>query len=332
MSGKAGDRPSRLRHAVRHARDVLRSGAATLRRPRTAVRRLATAAVKRLAPRLGLDVVAHTVYSPIPGRPPAGSGIWTERFPTPDIELDSVAHIEHLETRLARFLTEFRPPLESHGDGSDFHLRNGYYGPVDAEVLYAMIRYHRPRRVLELGSGYSTLVSARACAANAREGRSVDLTAVDPAPRLPLDPAPAGLTQLEQRSVAEIPRERFLALESGDILFIDTSHTVKLGSEVNLLILQILPLLCQGVLVHFHDIFLPYEYPREWFERGTYPNEQYLLQAFLSGNSAWRVIFAAYAASREHPQRLARVIPTLREVDHAPSAFWLRRDSLGTPS
>lgn len=325
MSGEAGSRPRRRRHAIGYLAEAVRAGAAALGRPGATAGRLATAALRRLAPRFGLDAVPRTVYSPIPARPPAGSSVWTERHPTPDVELDSASHIEYLETRLARFLPEFRPALEARGNGSEFHLRNGYYGPVDAEVLYAMVRYHRPRRVLELGSGYSTLVSARACVANAREGGVCDLTAVDPAPTLPLDAAPAGLTRFERRSATEIPRERFLALESGDILFIDTTHTVKLGSEVNLLILQILPLLRPGVLVHFHDIFLPYEYPREWFERGTYANEQYLLQAFLSGNSEWRVIFAAHAAFREDPRRLAEVVPSLREVDHAPSGFWLCR-------
>ena len=294
-------------------------------------RGVAKGAVRSLARSLDLDVVERSVYSPVPEVPPPGSAVWSRRTPSLGFELDPLTSLEYLESTLASYLVEFRPPHEPTGRDGEFYLRNWWYGPVDAEVLYAMVRHHKPRRLLELGAGYSTLVSARACAANAGQGHPAEFVAVDPEPRTGLGDAIPGLTRLERRRATELALERFLALERGDVLFVDTSHTVKLGSEVNHVILEVLPQLAAGVLVHFHDIFLPYEYPRAFFARCTYLAEQYLLQAFLSCNPSYEVLFAAHAVARDHFERLARLIPSLREVEHGPAAFWLRR-RLDAPS
>jgi hypothetical protein len=122
-----------------------------------------------------------------------------------------------------------------------------------------------------------------------------------------------------------VPLEQFMSLEADDILFVDTSHTVKLGSEVNFVVLEVLPRLRSGVLVHFHDIFLPYEYPRAWFARGTYLAEQYLLHAFLIGNKMYEVVLAAHALARRHRQELEQIVPSVAAVRYGPAAFWLRR-------
>ena len=117
----------------------------------------------------------------------------------------------------------------------------------------------------------------------------------------------------------------FASLQAGDVLFVDTTHTVKLDSDVNRIVLDVLPSLAPGVIVHVHDIFLPYEYPREWPEKsGFHWAEQYLLQAFLSGNPDWEVLAATYALCRERTQAMARLTPTWRDGATA-SAFWMRR-------
>jgi len=196
-----------------------------------------------------------------------------------------------------------------------------------------MIRHLKPRRVLEIGSGYSTLVTAAASVRNRQQGKASEVTAVDPEPRLPLWPPPDGLDRVLPTAAEQLPLERFLELGRGDVLFVDSSHTVKLGSDVNFLVLEVLPRLRPGVVVHFHDIFLPYEYPRAWYERGTYLAEHYLLHAFLIGNAAYEIVFAAHAVVRAHRERVCELIPSLRSRrDHHPAAFWIARTTASAPS
>ncbi|MDX6409981.1 MAG: hypothetical protein QOE13_3052 [Gaiellaceae bacterium] len=277
------------------------------------------------------DLVRHDFYSPVPEVPVGETDVWTKPASLVGVDLSTAASFDLLETELAPYIEEFKPPAD-RATGGGFHLWNGYYQSVDAEVLYAMIRRLKPRRVLEVGSGYSTLVTAEACRRNAGEQRPAELIAVDPQPRVPID-ASGGLTRHEQVRVQELALERFLALERDDVLFIDSSHTVKLGSDVNFLVFEVLPRLRAGVVVHIHDVFLPYEYPRAWYERGTFVTEQYLLHAFLIWNPGYRILFASHAALRADRARLEASIPSLRgQRDHHPSALWLVRTEVAETS
>jgi len=283
--------------------------------------RPALAATRAAARMLKHDLVSSNVYSPLPDVP-EDDALWTKpAVSLAGVRLDAAAHLHFLETTLAPYLAEFDPRADGSVDGR-FHLWNGYYQSVDAEVLYAMVRHLKPQRVLEIGSGYSTFVTAAACARNADEGRPAEFVAVDPEPREVLDRR----VRLERVAAQQLPLERFLALDRGDVLFVDSSHSVKLGSEVNFLVLEVLPRLRPGVVVHFHDIFLPYEYPRAWYLRGTFLAEQYLLHAFLIGNDDYEILFAAHAVARADRERLCRLIPSLRSRDdHYPAAFWIVR-------
>ncbi len=130
-----------------------------------------------------------------------------------------------------------------------------------------------------------------------------------------------------------LPIERFLELGDGDILFVDTTHVVKLGGEVNWLLLEVLPRLRPGVIVQIHDVHLPYEYPRLVVEFAGPMNEQYLVHALLAGNPDWEVILALSALARARNERFFRVVPSIREpiadLPHLPTwlpaAFWIRR-------
>lgn len=301
-------------------------------RPRARARSAAVAALRRLAPMVGHDLVRRDFYGPVPDVPHADDPIWTRPASLVGVSLDTAAQLRFLETELGPYLGEFHPPETRDAEGG-FHLWNGYYQAVDAEVLYAMIRHLKPRRVLEIGSGYSTLVTAAASVRNRQQGKASEVTAVDPEPRLPLWPPPDGLDRVLPTAAEQLPLERFLELGRGDVLFVDSSHTVKLGSDVNFLVLEVLPRLRPGVVVHFHDIFLPYEYPRAWYERGTYLAEHYLLHAFLIGNAAYEIVFAAHAVVRAHRERVCELIPSLRSRrDHHPAAFWIARTTASAPS
>ena len=194
---------------------------------------------------------------------------------------------------------------------------------MDADLLYATVRSARPRLVIEVGSGFSTLVLDQAARRNAEDGAPARLVTIDPYPSPLIAPLE---TELHPVRGTEVPLSEFEALEAGDILFCDTTHTVKLGSEVNYLILEVLPRLAPGVLVHFHDVFLPWEYPRKWPLRSRwYWSEQYLLQAFLAFNPAFEILFASQLATRAEPERVAGLIPGFVPGSSVPASFWIKR-------
>jgi hypothetical protein len=281
-------------------------------------------ALRAAADRRGFDVLRRSPYSPVPFLPPPGSPEWGPKHSLIGLAIDTGRQLDWMCRQLGPFLAELSGPLDPPAD-SDFFLRNGYYGGIDALLLHALVRHARPRRIIEVGAGHSTLVLAGACRRNAEEGAPCELVSIDPEPRLALPEGLAGLTRIERRSATEVPLESFFGLEARDILFIDSSHTVKRGSEVNFLVLEVLPRLSAGVLVHFHDIFLPYDYPQEWFRRGTYLAEQYLVHAFLLGNHGFDVLFAAHAVFREHAAALHAALPYLPPGTLDPAALWLRK-------
>jgi hypothetical protein len=288
--------------------------AANLQESKSAV--AAYRGLRRSLDRVGLQVVAKSFYSPIPdlGRLPAET--WERPSDLVGIELDLDRQLEFLEAELAGPLREFDPSPEL--------FTNQTYGPVDADVLYAMVRALKPRRIVELGSGHTSLLIARACVRNTEEGSQTHYRAFDPYPGV-AEPPPAGLDELVPASAQDVPRDVFDQLAAGDVLVVDTTHTVKTGGDVNRIVLEVLPALLPGVVVHFHDIFLPWEYPRIWAEEyGLYWSEQYLLQAFHALNPEFEVICALHALSREHPDRLQHLVPSWNG-GAAPGAFWIRR-------
>jgi Methyltransferase domain len=281
-------------------------------------------------PKGQFDVVRRNYYSPIPDLSRLPEDIWCRRSNLGGVGLDPDMGIDFLESELAPFIAELQIEAENPGQPGVFFLHNSGFESVDAELLYSMIRSARPGRIIELGSGYTTLLINMAVKRNREEGAHTQHVVYDPYPRehvLGVDvPTP---TRLEAISATDVPLTVFDQMEAGDVLFVDTTHTVKLGGDVNFIILDVLPRLQAGVLVHFHDIFLPWEYPRVWLEKmGYFWAEQYLLQAFLSFNDIFEVLVPAHAISRTHPERLARVIPSFKR-GVAPGSFWLRRCGAG---
>ncbi len=274
---------------------------------------------RRLAARLGFDMIWRDYYSPIPDLADIPDEVWDVRSDLVGLDLPDVdRQLEYVAAQLAPFIREFSPP-------PGFRLDNGSYGPVDAELLHAIVRAHKPAHVLEVGAGFSTFVTAAACDANARDGAPARLVAVDPYPPGFLKPGLPGLSEVRTEKATDIPFRAFAELGSGDILFLDTTHTVKLGGDVTYLLLEVLPRLAPGVIVHVHDIFLPWHYPRRWFEEeGYYWAEQYLLQAFLAFNADFDVLVGCHMLARERPGELARMVPSFT-AGAAPAALWLQR-------
>lgn len=283
---------------------------------RAHVRRLAQRAARPAARRLGYDLVPTGYYSVVADLDELGDEPFRRRSELLGIELDPAAQLAFAGTHLAPFFGEL-----DAGAAAPWSPGAISYGAVDGEILYAIVRHLKPRRVVELGSGFSTHLIATAIAVNASEGSPAGFTSYDPFPRVERL-ADRGHRVLPQRA-QDVPAAVFDELEAGDVLFVDTTHTVKVGGDVNRVILDLLPALAPGVVVHFHDILLPGEYYRAWIEAGAHWGEQYLLQAFLCLNPEFEILWASAAVHLDHERELRALVPSL--LDHRPSAFWIRR-------
>jgi len=216
------------------------------------------------------------------------------------------------QLQLLRDLSAFRIEFEA----ADF--KNDYFNGLDAAVFYSLIRHLRPRHVIEIGSGYSTRFAHKALTRNADGGR---LTCIEPHPEERLNGLRLSVEVIQKR-VEEIDVDFFSCLEANDILFIDSSHTVKFGSDVCYEFLEVLPTLRPGVWVHVHDIFFPHDYPAEWLlKRRLALNEQYLLEAFLSFNREFQVALANHWLTLDHSSAARE----LWDGDAVSSSFWFYR-------
>jgi predicted O-methyltransferase YrrM len=193
-----------------------------------------------------------------------------------------------------------------------------WFSGLDGAALYGIVRSERPRRILEIGSGHSTRFLAQAVADG---GFACAITCIDPQPRADL-----GCLRLELHRRLLEPNDAHLAAElaAGDILFVDSSHIAMPGSDVDLVLNEFLPRLAPGVLVHFHDIFLPDPYPEHWTWRGY--NEQIAVACLLQGGH-WALRFASHYLRQHHPE-----MPTSGVIGRLPvppdaleSSFWLEK-------
>ncbi len=223
------------------------------------------------------------------------------------------------EDNQEEFAAAARPVLESPEPGPRYRLEgNTMFGSPDAAVYRAVIGRYRPRRILEAGSGFSTAVALDEAAAL---GLDTDVTCIEPHPeRLESLLCPGDPVTLIRRPVQDVPVAAFTGLAAGDILFIDSSHVAKAGSDVTWLILRVLPLLTPGVLVHLHDVFWPYGYPAAWLRERRDWNESYFLFAFLSGNPSWEILLWSSWLWQARPD----VIPG-RLASGEPGSIWLRK-------
>lgn len=207
--------------------------------------------------------------------------------------------------------------------GFRYHFRNEYFSYADGVTLYCMLRHQPPKRIVEVGSGYS---SALMLDTNDRDlDRSVKFTFIEPHPeRLEslLWEADRTQSRILRQPVQATPLSVFQELEAGDILFVDSSHVSKTGSDVNFLLFEVLPALAPGVRVHFHDVFYPFEYPKAWVHEGVAWNEAYLLRAFLQYNAAFRIEFFVSYAVRHMRDLVARSLPLALKSERENISFY----------
>lgn len=308
-----------------HSTDAERSWART-----RAKREFWIAVGRKLATWRILRVKNGHYYSPVPSmrelHRDASRIFDRSRRPLQGIDLNEDEQLALLR-EFARFYAE-QPFSELPQADRRYFFDNHWYGKADALFLYSIIRQFRPRQIVEIGSGFSSAVMLDT---NERfMDRAVRLTFIEPESvrlRKLLRDGDQNIATIVDERIQDVDPAMIDGLAANDILFVDSSHVSKAGSDVNHILFELLPRLQSGVLVHFHDVLYPFEYPKEWFELGISWNEPYILRAFLQYNSAFSIRFWNDFVMKFHAEALQQLMPL---CSHAPAfgvggSLWLQK-------
>jgi hypothetical protein len=233
-----------------------------------------------------------------------------------------------------RVLTEWYPRhyarydypelLEDSANLTQFYTRNSQFSWMDSRTLFVFLLELKPKRMVEVGSGYSSLLTADV---NRRFlDHALDFTCIEPYPRPFLSSGVPGITRLIVERVERAGMAPFEQLEAGDILFIDSSHVSKTGSDVNFLVFEVLPRLKPGVIIHIHDIPLPEDYSKHWVlaENRSW-NELYLVRALLMYSTAFRVLFGCHYAFLNHVELMKAALAHPKGHALSGGSIWIER-------
>jgi hypothetical protein len=283
------------------------------------------AAMPEAKPAWGFVPPGH-FYSPIPD--------WEEvkrraprLFGDPPRSLAGIDLREEAQLALAQELAGYyadQPFTPAPAHDRRYYFENPTYSYSDALILHGMIRHARPRRFIEVGSGYSSCVTLDTN--DLFFGGRIACSFIEPYPEALhslLRPGDSERVRIFAEPVQDVSLQVFQELEKDDILFIDSTHVSKVGSDLNALVFDVLPALKPGVYVHFHDLFYPFEYPRGWLVEGRAWNEAYLLRAFLSFNSDFEVVFWNDYQARYNQAWLEAHMPLC--LRNTGGSLWLRR-------
>ncbi|MBN2583297.1 MAG: class I SAM-dependent methyltransferase [Planctomycetes bacterium] len=265
----------------------------------------------RLFETVGLHVTPVHFYSPIPRTGDLTDDLFRRVSECPGVNWNADVQTAYLDEVFPK-----------HAGEVEF-TKNSGLSLADAAVLHAMIRHHKPKKMIEIGSGFSTRIAARACTMNAEDGYPCELTAIEPYPAAFLRDGLPGLSRLIPERVQDVDLAEFADC---DLLFVDSSHVVRIGGDVNREILDIVPRLKPGAIVHWHDILLPCEYWADWVKGSRlFWSEQYLLQAFLAFNHEFEILWAARYMHVNHAERVRAALPMFEPERHRITSFWVRR-------
>jgi predicted O-methyltransferase YrrM len=202
--------------------------------------------------------------------------------------------------------------------------KNDQFGVCDATFLYGFMRYYKPKSIVEIGSGHS---SALMMDINERFfDNSIKLTFIEPYPtrlKSVMGQEDAKRYKIIEKRLETVGLEVFEQLGDGDILFIDSSHISKLNSDVNYYLFNIMPILKPGVIIHVHDIFYPFEYPKAWIKQKRYWNEAYMLKAFMQWNSGFKILLLNSYVQSKFPELVAKNLPLCSRVGGA--QLWIQK-------
>ena len=242
----------------------------------------------------------------------------------PGIDLNEAEQVQ-LMNRFEGYYKDL-PFKREKQDGLRYFFENPNYSYSDAIIYYCMLRDSRPKRIVEIGSGYSSCV---ALDTNERFfGNNIDCTFIEPYPNLLrslLREDDAQRIRILECNLQSVELKEFGRLTAGDILFVDSTHVSRIDSDVNYIIFEILPALSPGVLIHFHDVFFPFEYPKEWIYEGRAWNEIYILRAFLQYNDQFKIIFFNTFLQTAYRSQFVEKMPLC--LENPGGSLWLRKEN-----
>lgn len=275
---------------------------------------------------LGLHVLPIHYYSPIPDTRELikNEELWSKEKDLKGIDFN-VEEQQQLLSQIAHSYYEeyIEFPKEKTNDPQQYYLNNGSFGFASGQIHYALVRHFKPKNIIEVGCGQSTLVSLAALDKNKQEGCQGEILAIEPYPLPYLRECNLNLIP---KKVQEIDVSVFSeGLLENDILFIDSSHTVKMDGDVNFLMLEVLPALKKGVIVHIHDIQFPFDYFQSYITTNRYFwTEQYLVQAFLMYNKSFKVLLCASYMHHKCPELMEKCFSPYPEK-RVPTSLYIQK-------
>ena len=237
--------------------------------------------------------------------------VWRKRSELKGMKIDLTEQINKLRKITLPFQKEWI------GNKNFIHATSSSFGPgyeyIDAQVLHSVLRYYKPNRIIEVGSGVSTYCLSKAVELNdAESGETTEILCIEPYPFSPLLKMES-ITLLKKK-VQTVPFNIFKQLDKNDLLFIDSSHTVKIGNDVNFLFLEVLPRLKKGVIIHIHDIYFPYDYQPNVLNTYFHRSETVLLKAFLIFNEKFKIQFCMSHLHHDRKNELKEIFPEYNPI------------------
>lgn len=276
--------------------------------------------ILNLSEKHGIHITPVNFYEPIPDLRNLPDEIFSKKphYPELDFNIEKQKNLVKMLGSFSPEISEIRNRLETINK-YDFKNYPFSFDSMDGLIYYSLIRKYKPKKIIEIGSGYSTIIASEA----AKKNNSTSITSIEPFPRKFLKQELPNLDLIEKK-IQQVPLEYFNKLEKNDILFIDSSHISAIGSDVNYLFLHVIPELKPGVIIHVHDCAIPYEYGkgqivnnrRNW-------NELYLVWAFLLGNKNYEILLANNYFFRNYKEIMINTYPTLERKSQ--SSLWIQK-------
>lgn len=271
-------------------------------------------------------------YSPIPSEEDVNLNF--EKYSLPEL-FEPIIETRSQMRLIKKFLRYYNdlPFPESREEEFRYFYNNGSFNYFDGVILYSFLRHFKPENIIEVGSGFSSGLMIDTCEKFLEN--NVNITFIEPFPHYlnqNLKPGDDRRYKIIPKKVQDVSESEFYKLQKNDILFIDSSHVSKFGSDLNYLLFSIIPSINKGVIIHFHDIFKNFDYPKEWLSEGRAWNEGYILRAFLSDNKNYKILFFNDLFAHRHWDFLEKnmpvctIQPTGSPFKNCGVSLWVRKE------
>jgi predicted O-methyltransferase YrrM len=275
---------------------------------------------KKILDVIGIFPLNDHYYEPLFNSKHIKHSLQNDRY-LPGINLNKEDQLKNL-SKLDKYNELIELNLNQQSPNYNFDIKNDFFGQADAEIYFQLIRYLKPKNILEIGSGHSTLIALEAIKRNKEvDGIETSMTCIEPYENDWLDKVNVNILR---ETIENTDPKNYLNLKKNDILFIDSSHMIRPQGDVLKIFAEILPNLTKGTIIHIHDIFTPKDYPEKWIiKENKFWNEQYLVEALIANSERYEIYLALNYLKNNSYNKLKKVCPYLKESAD-PGSFYLR--------